>query len=138
MYKVLLYYGFTPLADPEAIRLWQRDLCESLGLAGRILISPHGINATVGGELNALKKYWRKTREYPRFKEIDFKWSESSAESQFPRLSVRAWGRLFRHSNFGSGRDVLGKLELIIDYVHSLSDGAGVWLPLTIFMRVRS
>jgi UPF0176 protein len=77
--KILLFYLFTPLADPDAIRLWQRDLCESLGLKGRILISRDGINGTVGGELNAVKKYVRKTREYPAFKNIDFKWSEGSA-----------------------------------------------------------
>lgn len=89
VYKVLLFYTFTPLADPEAIRLWQRDLCESLGLGGRILISPHGINGTVGGELNAVKKYWRKTKQYGPFKDIDFKWSEGSSESDFPKLSVK-------------------------------------------------
>jgi UPF0176 protein len=77
--KILLFYLFTPLADPDAIRLWQRDLCESLGLKGRILISRDGINGTVGGELNAVKKYVRKTRQYPAFKNIDFKWSEGSA-----------------------------------------------------------
>jgi len=62
LYKVLLYYCFTPLADPDAIRLWQRNVCESLGLGGRIIIAPHGINGTVGGELNAgsgpLRKLW--------------------------------------------------------------------------------
>jgi UPF0176 protein len=89
VYKVLLFYTFTPLPDPEAIRLWQRDLCESLGLGGRILISPDGINATVGGELKAVKKYWRKTREYAPFKDIDFKWSEGTSPNDFPRLKVR-------------------------------------------------
>ena len=49
--KILLYYAFTPLADPDAVRLWQRDLAESLGLRGRILISKDGINGTLGGEL---------------------------------------------------------------------------------------
>jgi UPF0176 protein len=86
--KILLFYQFTPLADPEAIRLWQRDLCESLGLTGRILISRDGINGTVGGELAAVKRYVRKTREYPVFKGIDFKWSEGGG-GDFPRLSVR-------------------------------------------------
>ncbi|MDQ1563318.1 MAG: hypothetical protein QOI14_269 [Actinomycetota bacterium] len=86
--KILLFYVFTPLADPDAIRLWQRDLCESLGLKGRILISKDGINGTVGGELNAVKKYVRKTKQYPAFKNIDFKWSEGRADD-FPRLSVR-------------------------------------------------
>lgn len=84
-----LYYAFTPLADPDAVRLWQRDLCESLGLGGRILISPDGINGTVGGELDAVKKYRRKTREYPAFKDIDFKWSEGTSADDFPRLQVR-------------------------------------------------
>lgn len=89
VYKVLLFYTFTPLADPEAIRLWQRDLCESLGLGGRILISSNGINGTVGGELKAVKKYWRKTREYAPFKDIDFKWSEGTGPGDFPKLKVR-------------------------------------------------
>ncbi|TQL40383.1 UPF0176 protein [Homoserinimonas aerilata] len=88
MPKILLFYCFTPLADPEAIRLWQRDLCESLGLGGRILLSPHGINGTVGGELAAVKRYVRKTREYAPFSGIDFKWSEGTGDD-FPRLSVR-------------------------------------------------
>ncbi len=89
VYKVLLFYVFTPLADPDAMRLWQRDLCESLGLGGRILISHDGINGTVGGELGAIKKYRRKTREYEAFKDIDFKWSEGTSENDFPRLKVR-------------------------------------------------
>jgi UPF0176 protein len=86
--KILLYYVFTPLADPEAIRLWQRDLCESLGLGGRILISRDGINGTVGGDLPAVKKYLRKTRDYAPFKNLDVKWSDGSGDD-FPRLSVK-------------------------------------------------
>ena len=92
--KILLFYAFTPLADPDAVRLWQRDLCESLGLGGRILISKDGINGTVGGELTAVKRYVRKTREYAAFKNIDFTWSEGTASPDgrnrdFPRLSVK-------------------------------------------------
>jgi UPF0176 protein len=88
VHKVLLFYGFTPLSDPDAVRLWQRDLCELLGLGGRIILSKDGINGTVGGELGAVKKYLRKTREYPAFKDIDFKWSEGTG-TDFPRLSVK-------------------------------------------------
>ncbi|GGE97511.1 rhodanese-related sulfurtransferase [Mycetocola zhadangensis] len=93
--KILLYYVFTPLADPDAIRLWQRDLCESLNLRGRILISKDGLNGTVGGELSAVKKYLRKTREYPAFKNLDVKWSEGTGlddnggSVDFPRLVVK-------------------------------------------------
>ena len=93
--KILLYYAFTPLADPEAVRLWQRDLCESLNLRGRILISRHGINGTVGGDLPNMKRYLRKTREFAGFKEMDAKWSEGTSidadgfSTDFPRLSVK-------------------------------------------------
>lgn len=86
--KIVLFYGFTPIADPEAVRLWQRALCEKLGLTGRILISKDGINATVGGEIGNVKQYVKTTREYQGFRNIDFKWSDGGAED-FPRLSVK-------------------------------------------------
>lgn len=93
--KILLYYVFTPLADPEAIRLWQRDLCERLGLRGRIIISKDGINGTVGGDIDACKQYYRRLREYPAFQDVDMKWSEGTgldAHGQsldFPKLSIK-------------------------------------------------
>jgi len=86
--KVILYYGFTPVADPLALKMWQLTLCESLNLKGRVLISEHGINGTLGGNMADLKKYVRQTKLYPGFKKIDFKWSEGKGD-EFPRLSVR-------------------------------------------------
>mgnify|MGYP007116815632 CR=1 FL=1 len=44
MQKILLYYKFTPLSDPEAVKLWQKTLTDSLNLRGRILVSSQGIN----------------------------------------------------------------------------------------------
>ena len=86
--KILLFYRFTPLRDPDAVRLWQRELCERWGLTGRILLSKDGINGTVGGSLASVKKYLRTTREFPAFKDIDFKWSEGTG-NDFPRLEVK-------------------------------------------------
>ena len=87
--KIILYYGFAPVADPKAVMLWQKALCDSLNLKGRILISEHGINGTLGGDMEDLKKYSRATKEYPGFGKIDFKWSEGTG-NDFPRLSVKA------------------------------------------------
>lgn len=86
--KIILYYGFAPVADPETLKLWQKTLCESLGLKGRILVSKHGINGTLGGDMSALKKYVRATKQFPGFGKIDFKWSEGTG-NDFPRLSVK-------------------------------------------------
>lgn len=86
--RIALYYRFTPLADPEAVRLWQRTLAASLGLTGRIIVSPQGINGTVGGPVDAVKRYVRGTREHPAFRDLEVKWSDGSA-ADFPRLSVK-------------------------------------------------
>ncbi|MFD3811134.1 rhodanese-related sulfurtransferase [Rhodococcus sp. NPDC058639] len=86
--KIVLFYAFTPLPDPEAIRLWQHSLASSLGLTGRILISEHGINGTVGGDIAAVKRYVRGLRGYRAFKDTDVKWSDGTGHD-FPRLSVK-------------------------------------------------
>lgn len=86
--KVILFYAFTPISDPEAIRLWQKTLCESLDIKGRILISEHGINGTLGGEISRLKRYVTATKEFSGFKGIDFKWSDGTG-NDFPRLMVK-------------------------------------------------
>lgn len=88
MQKIVLYYKFVPIADPQAIRLWQRSLCERLGLKGRIIIADHGINGTVGGDIKAVKAYVKETKTYAPFKDINFKWSDGTGDD-FPRLSVK-------------------------------------------------
>lgn len=86
MQKIILYYCFMPVVDPEAVRLWQRSLCEQFGLKGRIIIASHGINGTLGGEVKDLKAYAKATKRY--FQSISFKWSEGGA-ADFPKLSVK-------------------------------------------------
>lgn len=94
--RILLYYKFTPIADPEAVKLWQLDLCERLGLRGRILVSEHGINGTVGGTVKACKAYAKRMKQYPPFQGIEWKISEgmgldeNGMSKDFPRLSVKA------------------------------------------------
>ena len=87
-HKILLFYIFRPLADPQAIRLWQRELCDRLNLRGRILVSQHGINGTVGGEVESLLTYIKATKSYEPFKGIEFKWSDGHRDD-FPRLKVK-------------------------------------------------
>lgn len=67
---------------------WQRQLGEKLGLKGRIIISQHGINGTLGGELQSLKDYTRQMKSHSKFKDIIWKWSEGGSQ-HFPRLSIK-------------------------------------------------
>ena len=86
MQKVILYYKFVPISNTEAVRLWQKALCEKLNLKGRIIIAEHGINGTLGGDIKNLKAYIKENKTY--FKGIVFKWSEGSRDD-FPKLSIK-------------------------------------------------
>lgn len=88
MEKIILFYKFIPVADPDMTKLWQIELCQRLGLKGRIIISPHGINGTLGGQLKSLRQYKSSMNKTGVFKGIEYKWSEGSADD-FPKLSVK-------------------------------------------------
>lgn len=105
MQKILLYYKFTPVADPEAVKLWQKTLADSLNLRGRILISRHGINGTVGGDVADLKLYIKQTKQFAGFKDVVFKWSDGGRED-FPRMSVKARRELVGFKNSDDEFDV--------------------------------
>ena len=70
MENIILYYKFVPIDDPDMVMRWQRELCTRLGLTGRILISPHGINGTLGGKTEDLKLYRRAMSDTKQFKNI--------------------------------------------------------------------
>ncbi|MFD0924310.1 oxygen-dependent tRNA uridine(34) hydroxylase TrhO [Williamsia deligens] len=126
--KIVLFYVFVPLPDPEAVRLWQLTLAESLGLRGRVVVASHGINATVGGEIRAVKRYVRRTREYPPFARADVKWSDGGAYD-FPRLSVRVRPEIvtFGRPDIVVDQDgvVGGGHRLDPDGLHALVDSRG-------------
>ena len=96
--KVILYYAFTPISDTAVIKLWQKFLCQSLNLKGRIIISPQGINGTLGGDIDDLKKYIRQSRSYEGFAKMKFKWSDGTG-NDFPKLSVKVRPELVAFGN---------------------------------------
>ena len=88
MNKVILYYKFVPVSDPAMTMRWQKELCSRLGLKGRIIVSVHGINGTLGGEIENLREYKREMNRSVTFKGITYKWSDGKG-NEFPRLSVK-------------------------------------------------
>lgn len=85
---MILYYKFIPVPDPAMTMRWQRELCERLGLKGRVIISPHGINGTLGGDIENLRSYKREMNKSVVFKGITYKWSDAHGDD-FPRLSIK-------------------------------------------------
>lgn len=87
MEKIILYYKYVDIENPQEILAQQRRLCEELNLKGRIIIAQEGINGTLGGSKEAVDQYQAMMQEHPLFGNIDFKESDGSAQ-HFPRLRI--------------------------------------------------
>lgn len=87
-YQILLYYYFTPLDNPAAVVEAQESLCRHLGLLGRILVAPEGLNGTVAGPRLATQTYMDHMHHHPLFPGIAFK-VDDWHEVPFLKLHVR-------------------------------------------------
>jgi UPF0176 protein len=72
---------------------WQRELCTRLNLKGRVIISKHGINGTLGGELLNLRRYKQEMNSSEIFRGITYKWSRGNG-NEFPKLCVKVRSEL--------------------------------------------
>lgn len=87
MDKIILYYKYIDIQNPEEIRDWQKELCQTLHIKGRILIAHEGINGTAAGSPEAIEQYVAAMKQHPLFSDIDFKYSDGNV-NDFPRLRV--------------------------------------------------
>lgn len=88
MFKVILFYKYVHIPDPQGLAFRQRTLCQDFSLKGRILVSEEGINATLEGLSENIDKYCRIFLEDPLFADIKIKISDGAGDS-FPKLSVK-------------------------------------------------
>ena len=87
-FRILLYYRYTQVDDPEGFAGEQQELCEKLGLRGRIIVAGEGINGTVSGEVVATEAYMEAMNADPRLAGIVFK-VDPVDEHSFKKLSVK-------------------------------------------------
>jgi len=87
-YEILLYYYYTHIDDPEAMRDDHAEFVDTLGVKGRIIISKEGINGTISGTKEQTSAYQTYIRETLGYDDIQFK-VDASDEHVFPRMSVK-------------------------------------------------
>jgi UPF0176 protein len=92
-YRVLLYYKYIPIPDYEHFAAEHAALCRSLGLLGRIIVAPEGINGTVCGTPSQTDAYIAEMRTDSRFDDVWFK-ADDAQEMAFKKLIVRAKNEL--------------------------------------------
>lgn len=85
---VAAFYHFAELDDFEALRGPLLQRCEDLGLLGTILLAREGINGTVAGPEQGIKRLLERLRGDPRLKDLKAKFSRAS-ERPFYRMKVR-------------------------------------------------
>ena len=88
LHPVILYYKYTPIAEPTTFADAQRVLCTELGLKGRVLIAEEGINGTLAGTSENIGRYLADLRADERFADIEIKVNEGD-ENTFPKLSIK-------------------------------------------------
>ncbi|MGG3467037.1 rhodanese-related sulfurtransferase [Neobacillus pocheonensis] len=87
-YRVLLYYKYVQIENPEETANEHRQLCMDLSLKGRIIIASEGINGTVSGTIEQTDAYIKYMNKHPLFSGTVFKIDEAS-EHAFKKLRVR-------------------------------------------------
>lgn len=87
-YKVILFYKFIDLDNPEAIRDEQRALCQRLNLKGRVLLGVEGINGTLEGTADDVAKYREAMAANPLFADMAIKESAGTGQA-FGKLKVK-------------------------------------------------
>ena len=87
-FRVLLFYKYVELTDPEKIVNEHLQWCLQNDIKGRVFFASEGVNGTVSGLTSNIEKYKSHLRSYPEFSDIWFK-EDKSDEIPFNKMHVR-------------------------------------------------
>ena len=123
IYKVLLYYKYVQIDDPETYAKIHLKFCEALGVKGRIIIADEGINGTLSGSQEQTNAYIYAMRMDPRFTDMDFK-IDTSNEHVFKKLYVRRREEVvtLNLENKLDPNDAKGKYLSPVEFLQAMND----------------
>lgn len=87
-YRVLLFYKYVKVRNPEEIVKQHLDWCLAKDIKGRVFFADEGVNGTVSATLDNIEKYKSHLKNYPMFNDIWFKEDEAD-EHAFKKMHVR-------------------------------------------------
>lgn len=117
---VLSFYKYAEIKNTAEAKEWQTELCKSLNLKGRILISKEGINGSVYGTKDNIKNYKEEVRKNNLFSGIEFK-EQASENEAFKKLYISIRKEIV-HFGYDVNLDNTGKFLAPIE-VKSMLDG---------------
>jgi UPF0176 protein len=87
-YKVLLFYKYVEIKNPERIVREHLHWCTENEIRGRVFFANEGVNGTVSGRAKDIENYKLHLTSYPEFSDIWFK--EDNADGHtFKKIHVR-------------------------------------------------
>jgi UPF0176 protein len=87
-YRILLFYKYIPIENHEEFAAEHLKFCKELGVKGRILVAPEGINGTLSGTIEQTDIYMETMHKDPRFSDLWFKIDEADGHA-FKKIFVR-------------------------------------------------
>ena len=109
-YRVLLYYKYQNIENPEQFKEDHLNFCNKMGLKGRIIVGHEGINGTVSGTVEQTEKYKEFLHSIEGFEDVWFKEDETN-DFHHPRMSVKVRDEIvsLKLENDFSPNDTTGK-----------------------------
>jgi UPF0176 protein len=95
MFKVLLFYKYVNVLNPEHIVQHHLDWCLKHDIKGRVFFAKEGVNGTVSGATESIEKYKSHLKSYPQFSDLWFK-EDDAAECAFKKMHVRLKNEIVR------------------------------------------
>ncbi|MEM9482489.1 MAG: rhodanese-related sulfurtransferase [Cyanobacteria bacterium P01_F01_bin.116] len=87
-WTIITFYKFVQLDNVVELRQSLKELCQSQGIKGTILLALEGINATVAGTDDALENLLSHLKQDSRLVDLTYKTSWAD-EQPFPRMKVK-------------------------------------------------
>lgn len=119
MYKIVLFYQYVTIDDPQKFMAAQKKICAKLKLTGRMIIAKEGINATLEGEDKDIKKYCEILFKDSKFKGMQIKISNGSG-SAFPKLSIKIRPEIVASGVDGLNPNQISGKYISADQLHNL------------------
>lgn len=122
-YRVLLYYKYTPIIDPEKFKDAHLAYCKDLGILGRILVSFEGINGTLSGTIEQTDAYMAHLKSIEGFEDTFFKIDEVDGHA-FKKMHVRVKNEIVNLSleDDVNPLEITGKYLDPLDFYQKMQD----------------
>jgi UPF0176 protein len=94
-YKVLLFYHYTQIQNPEELQESHKLFCDEFDIKGRIILAKEGINGTISGPIEDCEIYKQYILDIFNLDTLDFK-DEECDKHLFQKLTIKVKNEIIR------------------------------------------